>query len=125
MGTKDLGREEQGQLSCGPWRSAADLPRAPGARLVVAVVTEPGGKPATATMSSLMDDNGTVSIAPLGGVGGFPRGTTVYFGDQTDAGPDFKPYTRYCVTSSDRFPLFTVTARPRSTRPSPCGISCS
>ena len=55
-------------------------------RLLVAVVTEPGGKPASATLSPL-DDSGTVSIAPIGGAGAFPRGTTLYLGDQLDEGP--------------------------------------
>ena len=61
-----------------------------GPHLVVAVVTEPGGKPATAAMSPLMDDSGTVAIAPLG-LGAFPRGTTVYLGDNINVGPDGLP----------------------------------
>jgi hypothetical protein len=62
-----------------------------GPRLLVAVVTEPGGRPATATLSPLTDDTGTVSVAPLGGPGAFPRGTTVYVGDQINAGLDGLP----------------------------------
>ena len=62
-----------------------------GGSLLVAVVTAPGRESATATLSPLMDDNGTVSIAPLGGLGAFPRGTTVYLGDQINAGPDGSP----------------------------------
>jgi len=61
-----------------------------GPRVLVAVVTEPGEKPATTTLSPLMDDSGTVAIAPLG-LGAFPRGTTVYLGDQINAGPDGLP----------------------------------
>lgn len=62
-----------------------------GVLLFVAVVTEPGGKPVTASMSPLMEENGTVSIAPLGGFGAFPRGTTVYLGDHINDGPDGLP----------------------------------
>jgi len=71
-----------------------EFPRGPqglGPRLLVAVVTEPGGRPATATLSPLTDDTGTVSIAPLGLPGAFPRGTTVYLGDQLGAGLDGRP----------------------------------
>jgi hypothetical protein len=61
-----------------------------GPRLLVAVVTAPGGPPATANLSPFMDDRGTVTLAPLD-LGGFPGGTTVYFGDRIGAGPDGLP----------------------------------
>ena len=47
-----------------------------GPSLLVAVVTEPGGKIATATLSPLLEDSGTMSIATIIGLGAFPRGTT-------------------------------------------------
>ncbi len=61
--------------------------RSRGGHVVVIVVTEPGGEPATTGVSALTDDTGTMSVAPLDIGNGFPRGTTVYLGDPTGAGP--------------------------------------
>jgi hypothetical protein len=62
-----------------------------GPHILVAVVTVPRRRPVAATVTPLLDDRGTVSLAPVIGFATFPPGTTVYLGDQIDAGPDELP----------------------------------
>jgi hypothetical protein len=59
--------------------------------VLVAVVIGPGKEPATALLSPLTSDKGTVTIATIVGLVDLPRGSTVYIGNQIEDGPDGLP----------------------------------